>query len=211
MAGELRPVRLVCGDVAVRPLSRRDGPAWAEVRRRNASWLGPWEATPPQGTSAFRDNLGTFAAMLRDLRRQSRRGVALPFAVVYRDAFCGQLTIGNVVRGSLNSGYAGYWVDERVAGRGVMPTALALVLDHCFGPGGLHRIEANIRPENHASQRVVAKLGFREEGVRQRYLHIAGAYRDHVCYAITVEDAPGGVLAAWLARQVSSRHTEEDA
>jgi ribosomal-protein-alanine N-acetyltransferase len=195
------PARLAAGDVTVRPLARRDGPAWTEVRRRNIAWLAPWEATPPMGGGGFRDSLGTFAAMLRDLRRQARRGVALPFAVAYRGALCGQLTIGNVVRGSLNSGYAGYWVDERVAGRGVMPTALALVVDHCFGVVGLHRVEANIRPENQASRRVVEKLGFREEGLRQRYLHIAGAYRDHICYAITIEDAPEGLLTRWLSER----------
>jgi ribosomal-protein-alanine N-acetyltransferase len=139
--------------------------------------------------------------MLRNLRRQARDGEALPFAVTYDGELVGQLNIGNIVRGSLNSGYAGYWIDERVAGRGVMPTALALAIDHCFGAARLHRIEANIRPENVASRRVVEKLGFREEGMRLRYLHIDGAYRDHICYAITKEEAPDGVLRRWrLAR-----------
>ena len=66
-------------------------------------------------------------------------------------------------------------------------------LDHCFFTVGLHRLEANIRPENTASRRVVEKLGFREEGIRRRQLHIDGAWRDHICYALTVEDVPGGV------------------
>ena len=67
-----------------------------------------------------------------------------------------------------------------VAGRGIIPTALALAVDHCFFTVGLHRIEVNIRPENHASRRVVEKLGFREEGSAPRYLHIDGAWRDHL-------------------------------
>ena len=91
----------------------------------------------------------------------------------------------------------GYWIDESVAGRGVTPTALAMAVDHCFGVVGLHRVEASIRPENHASRRVVEKLGFREEGLRRRYLHIDGAWRDHLCYALTAEEARGGVLARW--------------
>ncbi|WP_040727590.1 GNAT family N-acetyltransferase, partial [Nocardiopsis chromatogenes] len=45
------------------------------------------------------------------------------------------------------------------------------------------------------------KLGFREEGVRQRQLHIDGAWRDHICYALTVEDVPGGLLSRWRSRQ----------
>jgi ribosomal-protein-alanine N-acetyltransferase len=47
----------------------------------------------------------------------------------------------------------------------------------------------------------VEKLGFREEGVRERYLHIDGAYRDHTCWALTVEEVPGGLLRRWHARQ----------
>ena len=48
-----------------------------------------------------------------------------------------------------------------------------------------------------ASRRVVEKLGFREEGLRRRYLHIDGAWRDHLCYALTAEEARGGVLTRW--------------
>jgi len=103
------------------------------------------------------------------------------------------------VRRAFCSAYAGYWVDARVAGRGVMPTALALAVDHAFAAGQLHRIEVNIRPENTASRRVVEKLGFREEAYHPRYLHIDGAWRDHVGYALTTEDviAEGGLLARW--------------
>lgn len=201
------PVSLAEGPVGVRPLRLRDGVAWVEIRLRNEAWLVPWEATPP-GTAAGpaswagRQTLGVYGQMLRGLRRQARAGGALPFAVTFEEALVGQLTVGNIVRGAFNSAYVGYWVDERVAGRGVVPTALALVVDHCFTPAhrggvGLHRIEANVRPENVASRRVVDKLGFREEGLHERYLAIDGAYRDHIGYALTVEDVPQGLLARW--------------
>ncbi|MGH3501368.1 MAG: GNAT family N-acetyltransferase, partial [Nocardioidaceae bacterium] len=68
-----------------------------------------------------------------------------------------------------------------------------------------HRIEANIRPENVRSRRVVEKLGFREEGLRRRYLHIDREWRDHLCFALTAEDAPQGVLGRWRRRR-----TEDD-
>jgi ribosomal-protein-alanine N-acetyltransferase len=200
----------------------RDAAAWSEVRRRNAAWLAPWEATPPEGGLVYRQSMSTYSSMARALRRQARSGLALPFAVTYDDRLAGQLTIGNIVRGSLNAGYAGYWIDERLAGRGIMPTGLALAIDHCFAAVGLHRIEANIRPENVASRRVVEKLGFREEGVRRRYLHIAGGYRDHICYSVVREDVPQGLLRRWHARTASGdvrpdraapdpRHTDENA
>jgi ribosomal-protein-alanine N-acetyltransferase len=82
----------------------------------------------------------------------------------------------------------------------VLPTALALVLDHCFGPVGLHRVEADVRPENAASRRVVDKLGFREEGLRRRYLFIDEQWRDHISYALLREDVPEGVLRRYLGR-----------
>jgi ribosomal-protein-alanine N-acetyltransferase len=69
-----------------------------------------------------------------------------------------------------------------------MPLALAAACDHAFIALGLHRVEVNIRPENSASLRVVEKLGFRDEGMRLRYLHIAGEWRDHRSFALTTED-----------------------
>jgi [ribosomal protein S5]-alanine N-acetyltransferase len=187
------------GRVGLRPLRAGDAAAWVEVRQRNASWLGPWEATPPGGGPPVAASRPVFTAMRRSLHRQARLGEALPFGVTYDGRLAGQLTVAGIVRGSLNAGFAGYWIDEAVAGRGVMTTSLALVVDHCFGAVGLHRIEVNIRPENLASRRVVVKLGFREEGLRHRYLHIDGAYRDHLGYALTVEDVPGGLLNRWRA------------
>lgn len=174
---------------------------------RNEQWLAPWEATPPGvGTISLswaeRQSLGVFTQMLRSLRRQARQGTSLPFAITVDGRLTGQLTVGNVVRGAFNNAYVGYWVDSQVAGRGVMPTALALVVDHCFGSVGLHRVEANIRPENAASRRVVEKLGFRQEGLHERYLAIDGAYRDHIGFAVTREDVPEGMVARW--REVRS-------
>ena len=90
------------------------------------------------------------------------------------------MNVSNIVHGVQRSCTVGYWVDGALAGRGIMPTALALVIDHCFTEVGLHRVEIDIRPENTASLRVVEKLGLRREGYYERYLDIDGAWRDHV-------------------------------
>ena len=74
--------------------------------------------------------------------------------------------------------------------------ALALGLDHCFGAVMLHRVEATVRPENAASRKVLAKAGFREEGLLQRYLDVDGAWRDHLLVAITVEEVAGSVTSS---------------
>jgi ribosomal-protein-alanine N-acetyltransferase len=202
-------VRLREGEVLLRPLRVRDARRWRSVRNDNADWLAPWEATHPDEHSLP----PSFAQMVRAFSREARAGRLLPFAVDVDDKLVGQLTVSGIAWGSLRSAQVGYWVDRRVAGRGIIPTAVALAVDHCLFTLGLHRIEVNIRPENAASLRVVAKLGFRPEGIRRRYLHIDGAWRDHATFALTAEDVPGGLLPRWrrLAADVAEERADRAA
>ncbi|MFT4265293.1 MAG: GNAT family protein [Nocardioides sp.] len=193
----LWPVTLRSGDVTVRPLTLGDGTAWAAARRRSAQWLEPWDATVPPGGES---RPATFAALVRRQRRAARQGLGLPFAVDVDGRFAGQVTVSNIVRGSALFASVGYWIDERHAGRGVMPRAVALVVDHCL-TSGLHRIEISIRPENHNSLRVVEKLGIGQVGYSPRYLHIDGDWRDHMNFAITAEELPPGGLIGRVESQ----------
>lgn len=195
------PVVLREGRVALRPLRRRDARVWIETRIRNANWLDRWEATSP---SPDRGPGPSFGEYVRTVSAQARAGTTLPFAIDYDGALVGQLTVSGITRGSMCSASLGYWVSEHVAGRGIVPTAVALAVDHCLGPVGLHRVEINIRPENAASLRVVEKLGLREEGLRERYLHIQGEWRDHRSFAVTAEEVPGGLLARWREHGVTA-------
>jgi [ribosomal protein S5]-alanine N-acetyltransferase len=153
--------------------------------------LTPWEATVPAGDTTAPS---TFRVMVHDLRQQARAGRGLPFAVTVDDAFAGQLTVSNIIGGSARWAQIGYWIDQAHAGQGIMPTAVAMAVDHCLFEVGLHRIEIAIRPENTASLRVVEKLGFTEYGYAERYLHIDGDWRDHRLFSITAEDCPDGLL-----------------
>ncbi|WP_240641204.1 GNAT family N-acetyltransferase [Nocardioides ferulae] len=182
--------------IVVRPLTYSDGAAWRATRQRNAAWLVPWDATVPPGAEA---RPTSFRGLVRQLHRQARRGTTYPFAVEVDGAFAGQVTVNNIVRGAAQFASVGYWLDRDQAGRGVMPRAVAMVVDHCFTAAGLHRIEVAIRPENSNSLRVVEKLGLREVGYAPRFLHIDGAWRDHRLYAVTVEECPEGLLARLLA------------
>lgn len=188
-------VRLTHGDVTLRPIAMSDRAAWDEVRAHNAAWLVRWEATRPPGAPARQ---ATFRGMVRELRRQAKQGRSLPFALVVDGAFAGQLTVNNIVGGSAMFASIGYWIDQRRAGKGYVPTAVALATDHCFSDLGLHRMEIAIRPENTASLRVVEKLGFREFGYAPRFLHIDGDWRDHRLFALTAEEVPEGVLERYL-------------
>jgi len=196
------PAVLAEGPVLLRPYRRADSVAWAEVRCANEEWLARWESTPP-GPWRELNSVRAYTYVYRDMRRAARRGESMPFAVCLRSdlgaRLVGHLNLGSIVRRAFCSTYVGYWVDHRVAGQGVIPTALALAVDHAFRAGGLHRVEINIRPENGPSRRVVEKLGFREEAYHPRYMHIDGAWRDHIGYAMTAEEvaAEGGLVARW--------------
>jgi [ribosomal protein S5]-alanine N-acetyltransferase len=189
----LGTLRTAAGLVDLRPVQLRDGAAWSAIRLRDHRHLAPWEPTLPGGWVA-RNAPTEWPARWWTLRGAARRGAVLPFAITVDDVFAGHVMIGNVVREPLLSAYVGYWCDARRTGAGVTTAAVALAVDHCFGPVGLHRIEATVRPENAASLRVLAKLGFREEGLFRRYLDVDGRWRDHLCFALTAEESPTGGL-----------------
>lgn len=195
------PVVLRAGEVWLRPIQYADIPAWRELQQRNRSWLRRWEATIPP-TSRYSRRM-TPRQMIRAMRREAAEGRMMPFVVMLDEPdgtshVVGQLTVAGIAWGSLCAANVGYWIDERWAGRGVIPTAVALVIDHCFRTVGLHRVEVCIRPDNRPSRRVAEKLGLRCEGTRPAYLHIDGGWRDHVVYAMTSDEAPEGLLTRLL-------------
>jgi ribosomal-protein-alanine N-acetyltransferase len=181
------PAVLSAGPVTLRPPRRRDAGEWSRSRLANEEWLAKWEPTSSQSWRD-RNSIGEYHRALSRLRSAARLGTMLPFVIVYGDRLVGQLNVSNIVRGALRSCSVGYWIDSAVAGRGITPTGLALVIDHCLTAARLHRVEVNIRPENLASIRVVEKLGLRREGYHERFLDIGGGWRDHLSFAITAEE-----------------------
>ena len=174
------PVSLAWGDLGLRPLCARDRGEWDAVRWENRDWLGPWEATSPDPEQP----LPSFRRFVREQDREARAGRSLPWIITERrpdgrQPLVGQLTVSTIMAGAARSASIGYWVDGACAGRGIAPMAVAMAADYCFQRRGLHRLEINIRPENAASLRIVEKLGFRDEGVRRDFLHIAGRWADH--------------------------------
>lgn len=194
------PITLRHDRVTLAPLRYRDQGAWERIRQENAGWLQPWEATLPPGAEL---GPATYRGLVRTLTKQARDGRMLPWMVFFDGAdgagqrLAGQLTVSGIVGGSASWGQIGYWVDQRLAGNGIIPTAVALAVDYCFQVMRLHRIEIAIRPENTRSLRVVAKLGFRPEGLRPRYLHIDGQWRDHLVFALNADEVGEGLVERW--------------
>lgn len=188
---------LTHGDVKLRIAKMRDSKPLEKLILENRAWLRPWEATNPGAPNSF-----DVRSQLRGLIRQLDDESGMPFIIEVQGVVQGQLNVANILYGSVSSAVIGYWVSPEVAGRGVAPTSVALVTDYLMNQVGLHRVEIDVRPENTASLRVIEKLGFRYEGIKQRYIHINGDWRDHYIFALTAEEVPEGILNRYLRKQV---------
>lgn len=177
------PLILRAGDLTLRPLRLRDRRMWDRVRESNREWLANWEATRPQvpGEDSAR-KLPTFSQMVRAHNEEGRAGRSLNLAIVHKDQFVGQVTLGGIVFGALRGAHIGYWVDQDSANRGITTQAVAVITKYAFDELHLHRIEINLRPENAPSRRVAEKAGYHLEGERAHFLHIDGQWRDHLSF-----------------------------
>ena len=188
--------------VMLRGLTLADFEAWSEVRVRCGDWLTRWEPQrlPNQpDPSVDRD---AFAVRCSARQRERQLGTGFGFGIFVDGTFGGEINISSIQRGPFQNAYVGYWVDQKVAGQGVMPESVVVVLRFAFEELHLHRVQISIIPRNASSRRVVDKLGLRNEGTALRYLEIDGVWEDHVRYAMTAEewDERRDELAAnWLS------------
>ena len=177
-------IELSNGEILLRPFTLSDRRQWQRVRMENREWLSKWEATIPKTSEASitLSNALSFSRMVRSNRIEAKAGRAYSFGVFKGPNLIGQINLSGIIYGALRGGHIGYWIDRQYANRGYMTMAVNMVTDFAFTELELHRIEINIRPENEPSIKVATKCGFRFEGLRQNYLHIDGAWRDHHCY-----------------------------
>jgi [ribosomal protein S5]-alanine N-acetyltransferase len=155
-----------------------DAPAFLEMVRQSRRLHRPW-VHPPSDEQAF----GRHVEGAASARFQG-------FLICLRETgeIAGVANLSEIVRGVFQSAYLGFYASSRCAGRGLMKEGLSLVLRHAFRKLGLHRVEANVQPENSRSLALVQALGFRQEGFSPRYLKIGGRWRDHERWALLVED-----------------------
>ena len=179
------PVVLQNDNLVLRQLKLRDKKEWTKLRQRNQGWFRQWESTVPD---EFSDGKASFYQIVKNLRVEAKAQRSLPFVMEIDKKIAGQITVANINYGSTRSAFIGYWIAEEFAGKGYTPLAVAMAIDHCFQILNLHRIEITIRPENLKSLRVVEKLGLRSEGLRPKYLHIDGDWRDHLVFAINKDE-----------------------
>ena len=159
----------------------RHAAAFLAAVRRSRSLHGRWVHPP-----ATREQ---YAEFLRRVRRPTH----LSHLVCSEDGeLAGVVNISEIVRGSFCSGYLGYYAFAPRQGRGYLRAGLASVVRLAFRRHALHRLEANVQPENLRSIALVQSLGFRKEGYSPRYLKIAGRWRDHERWALTADEWKSG-------------------
>jgi ribosomal-protein-alanine N-acetyltransferase len=171
-------------EVVLRALEPAEAAALLDLRLRNRRHFA---ATEP-----LRDgDWFTLERQRRELEAEAAAraaGLSLTFGVFADGVLAGRLALTSIVRGAFLSAYLGYAIDESHSGRGIGTAAVVQAIDHAWA-AGLHRVQAAVSLDNPASKRVLAKVGFRREGLAQRYLNLAGRWTDQELWAITTEDA----------------------
>jgi ribosomal-protein-alanine N-acetyltransferase len=164
--------------VRLLPPEEPDRPAfttgWTASRSLHDPWIDP--ADPDR----------VFDRLLARNRTETDRSLLV--RRLHDDAICGVYNVSQIFRGPFRSAYLGYYALEPQAGKGYMRDGMLLVFRYAFGDLGLHRLQANVQPENDRSIALLRSTGFTEEGYARRYLKINGRWRDHILFAVLAED-----------------------
>lgn len=187
----------------IRPPRAEDVAALRRLFRDNEAHLRPWSALP--APDARPTSLVGVAERIADERRKWRAELAYAFLVFVRTELgdfherrlAGRVALTGVARGPFQNAHLGYFIDQGNQSRGLTTEAVRAITSFALTPAarhglGLHRVQAAVMPSNAASKRVLAKAGYREEGLARRYLCIAGTWEDHVLFARTLEDEQTG-------------------
>jgi ribosomal-protein-alanine N-acetyltransferase len=162
--------------------------AWARLRAESREFLTPWEPVWAD------DELtrGAFRRRIKRYQKETRLDSAYVFFVLRQsdDALLGGCTLSNVRRGVTQCCTMGYWIGAKFARQGYMTNAVKALVPFVFKTLGLHRIEAACLVDNEASKNLLARTGFRQEGLARHYLLINGAWADHLLFALLKEEAP---------------------
>lgn len=172
----------------LRPLRPDDFDQWSAVRVQSGEWLTKWEPMPLAGYPDVSRDRKSFIGRVSVRDREWQLGTGAGFGIFVDGSFAGEVNISNIQRGPFQNADIGYWINKGHAGHGYMPESLVVLFRFAFEDLGLHRLQISIIPRNGPSNRVVQKLGLRDEGTALRYLEINGTWEDHIRYAITSEE-----------------------
>ncbi|MGB8338156.1 MAG: GNAT family protein [Burkholderiales bacterium] len=164
--------------VFIRALTEDDGTEWMRLNRVSRELHNGW-VSPPVTLTQFKKYW---------LGEKAKDKLTLLVCMKTNGAIIGSVGLSQIFYGPFCNCYMGYAVGAPYAKQGYMSEGLRLVLQHAFAKLKLHRVEANIQPENKASIALVKRVGFQLEGYSPRYLKIAGRWRDHERWAMLKEN-----------------------
>lgn len=170
--------------MTIRLVRAEDAEEMASLLGVNREHLAPWDPVRPETYFTVEGQREVIARQLAS----HQGGTEYPFVIQDGGAILGRVTLSNVVRGPLQSANLGYWIDHAHQGSGLVTRAAAAAIDHARDDLGLHRLEAGTLVHNLGSQRVLEKLGFLRYGLAPAFLHIAGAWQDHVLFQLLLHD-----------------------
>jgi RimJ/RimL family protein N-acetyltransferase len=163
--------------VSIRELSLEDANEFIAAMRDSRFFHSPWVKAP-----YTQEEFNTY---YQRSQQDNQRSLLI---CNHAGTIVGVFNISEIVRGFFQNAYLGFYAVANYAGHGYMSSGLKLVLQTVFEEMKLHRLEANIQPDNTSSIHLVRNNGFRKEGYSPRYLNINGVWRDHERWAITIED-----------------------
>jgi len=155
-----------------------DEEAFLAAMRDSVGLHYPWLSAP-------KDHKGWLRYMKR-LERDSEAGYLVKR--IQDGAICGVVNLNIITYEALCSAYVSYFGVAGQAEQGYMKEGLSQVIQVAFDELGLHRLEANIQPENLASIALAQSVGFQYEGFSPRFLKINGEWCDHERWAILADD-----------------------
>jgi ribosomal-protein-alanine N-acetyltransferase len=163
----------------IRPVEVDDAAAFLDLFLRNREFTRPFDPDRPADFYTLEAQL----ERARSAREKAAADQMWRYVILDEDgAVAGAISLENIIRGPAQTADIGYWVDRERNGRGLATRALEALIAEAFGPHGLHRLEASVRPENAASRRVLERNGFEVIGLARRYLLLGGEWRDLLLY-----------------------------
>lgn len=186
---------LATSRLTIEHLTSAHAPQLVDFFRRNEQHLAPWD--PPRPAAIL--DLDFWQAECERAADDYAEGSVVRWILRERnnaEPIIGRVNYTQIARGPFQSCMLGYAIDQQHEGRGLMTEALQATNRQLFDVVKLHRIQANHLPDNVRSSRLLARLGFRREGLAREYLFIRGAWRDHVLTALTNPAFDASVLTA---------------
>jgi ribosomal-protein-alanine N-acetyltransferase len=138
----------------------------------------PWLSAP-------KDHAGWERYMTR-LERDNEAGYLVKG--ISDGAICGVVNLNIITFEAFRSACVSYFGVAGKVEKGYMKEGMLQVIRHAFNDLGLHRLEANIQPENLASIALAQSTGFKYEGYSPRFLKINGEWCDHERWAVLADD-----------------------